>query len=552
MSNPYRVLPWCLYWLVLAGSVCLASPSLEQVREAAAATYVHGMTDEIALREVGVEGIPHLLTILQDPTFDRRDNVVAMLAHLADNDATTPLLRHLQSPPSDLASPSEDRAMLLVPHALGRIAARDGGEALALLMEKPGPGGIDRLLGPAGSAPAIADLREDLAEQAVRGLALSNAVPARVRLESLVDAGPAGDDEDLPTTRVADTASRGHGASLSFANHVSVSSKMTDSRADSILSFATRKSGLSDFTDDVACCISVQRSGTGQLFGSAGDGLDIIDNNTELTTVLNNGVARVKVVRVINYCSGPGTNIIGCSYSPGAGMSVVRLSSTSEGLLWLHEYGHNVGISSHNPGSNYVMHAGLTSGAIGLSQSECNKFHSPSSSAGIGLVDIGVCHDDDDDDYASTIDNCPDAFNPDQTDTNGDGIGDLCEICEDQDGDGFGAPPSALCAGGLALDCEDTRAEDYPGALEFCDGRDNDCDGLRDETDCSDFEVNGDGRVDGVELVWIGRAFGDCSSNPLSEWWGPVDYNLDGCVDGDDLALLPTAWGCLGTAPVCN
>ncbi len=539
MSNPSRVLPWCLFWLVLAGSVCLASPSLEQVREAAAATYVHGMTDEIALREVGVDGIPHLLTILQDPTFDRRDNVVALLAHLADNDVTTALLRHLQFPPSDLTSPSEDRAMLLVPHALGRIAARDGGEALALLTEMTVPGGIDRLLGPAGSTPAIAGLREDLAEQAARGLALS-------------DAGPAGDDENLPTTRVADTASRGHRASLSYANHVSLSSKMYDSRADAILEFATRTAARSDFNDDVACCLSVQRSGTGQLFGSTGDGLDVIDNFTELSTVLNNPIARVKVVRVINYCSGPGTNIIGCSYSPGAGMSVVRLGATSEGLLWLHEYGHNVGIGVHNPDSDYVMHAGLSSDSIGLEQFECNKFHSPSLSAGIGLEDIGVCHDDDDDDYASTLDNCPDDFNPGQTDTNGDGIGDVCEICEDQDGDGFGAPPSAQCAGGLLLDCEDTRAEDYPGAREFCDGRDNDCDGLRDETDCSDFEVNGDGRVDGVELVWIGRAFGDCSSDPQSEWWGAVDYNFDGCVDGDDLALLPTAWGCLGTAPVCN
>ncbi len=531
MSNPSRVLSLCLFGLVLAGSVCLAAPTLEQVREAASATYVHGMTDEIALREVGIDGIPHLLTILQDPTFDRRDNVVAFLAHLADNEATAALLRHLQAPPVDLASPSEDRAMLLVPLALGRIAERDGGEALELLQEMADPGGVERM--------GIAGLRGDLAEQAVR--ALDSRQAAR-----------ADDEEDSPTTRVADTASRGHRASLSYANHVSVSSKLTDTRADSILSYATRKAGRSDFTDDVACCIGVQRSGTGQLFGSAGDGLDIIDDNTELNAVLSNGVARVKVVRAINYCSGPGTNIIGCSYSPGGGMSVVRLSSTSEGLLWLHEYGHNVGINTHNPGNNYVMHAGLSSGAIGLNQTECNKFHSPSSSAGIGLEDIGVCHDDDDDDFASTIDNCPDTFNPDQTDTNGDGIGDVCEICEDQDGDGFGAPPSTLCAGGLLLDCEDTRAEDYPGAREFCDGRDNDCDGLTDETDCSDFEVNGDGRVDGVELVWIGRAFGDCSSNPQAEWWGPVDYDLDGCVDGDDLALLPTAWGCLGTTPVCN
>ena len=54
------------------------------------------------------------------------------------------------------------------------------------------------------------------------------------------------------------------------------------------------------------------------------DGLDTIDSNSELNAVLNNTVARVKVVRIINYCAGPGSNIIGCAPIGGDGMLVVR------------------------------------------------------------------------------------------------------------------------------------------------------------------------------------------------------------------------------------
>jgi hypothetical protein len=44
--------------------------------------------------------------------------------------------------------------------------------------------------------------------------------------------------------------------------------------------------------------------------------------------------------------------------------------------------------------------------------------------------------------------------------------------------------------------------------------------------------------IDGNELAWIGRSFGLVSEPPDVPWWARVDYNQDGMIDGEDLAIL--------------
>ena len=49
--------------------------------------------------------------------------------------------------------------------------------------------------------------------------------------------------------------------------------------------------------------------------------------------------------------------------------------------------------------------------------------------------------------------------------------------CNDQDGDGYGAPGQPSCSAGTATDCDDGVAAKYPGAPESCDSIDNQCPG---------------------------------------------------------------------------
>src|SRR3989338_4964225 len=87
-------------------------------------------------------------------------------------------------------------------------------------------------------------------------------------------------------------------------------------------------------------------------------------------------------------------------------------------------------------------------------------------SSRLGLQDI------DGDGIPNRQDNCPKVANPDQTDANGNGVGD---VCDDADLDADGWSP-------VDGDCDDTHADIHPGADETEEnGIDNDCDGQVDE-----------------------------------------------------------------------
>jgi hypothetical protein len=110
---------------------------------------------------------------------------------------------------------------------------------------------------------------------------------------------------------------------------------------------------------------------------------------------------------------------------------------------------------------------------------------------GLGNACDSKWQDSDKDGIGDTKDNCPNTVNPDQLDSDGDGKGDVCDMCNnvDSDEDNDGYP-DANCVSGT--DCNDKDASINPGAAEICtDGVDNDCDTKVDVNDASECQKSG-------------------------------------------------------------
>ena len=162
--------------------------------------------------------------------------------------------------------------------------------------------------------------------------------------------------------------------------------------------------------------------------------------------------------------------------------------------------------------------------------------------------------------YSSVDDDCDDydaSVSPSATeycnsiDDNCDGVVDENTAADavtwygDNDGDGYGyllgtvvacSAPTGYLAN--ASDCDDTNSAIHPAAVEMCDGFDNNCDGVADESTAADAstwyaDVDGDG-------------FGDPGNTQLSCWQN-AGYllNASDCNDGNN-AVHP------GATETCN
>ncbi len=139
-------------------------------------------------------------------------------------------------------------------------------------------------------------------------------------------------------------------------------------------------------------------------------------------------------------------------------------------------------------------------------------------------------------DYTDCDDNNPN-INPgakedrwDNIDNNCDGVINEGNLCTDTDGDGFYAQMGC----GTELDCDDTNAEIYPGAVDiYCDGVDGNCNGEVDENcTCTDKDRDG---------YYVESGCGadlDCDDNRFSVYPGArelcgdgIDNDCDGFVD---------------------
>lgn len=177
-------------------------------------------------------------------------------------------------------------------------------------------------------------------------------------------------------------------------------------------------------------------------------------------------------------------------------------------------------------------------------------------------VDVGVhdfCIDLDGDGFTPPQD-CDDSnpsINPGATDICGDGIDNDCSgaadegcvVCTDNDGDLFFA--QANC--GTPIDCDDSNVAINPLATEVCDGLDNDCDFVVDESGAigeQTYYLDNDGDIFGDDATVIQACSapanytfqgGDCDDNDSGTYPGALeligdgrDNNCDGRVDEGD------------------
>ena len=155
-----------------------------------------------------------------------------------------------------------------------------------------------------------------------------------------------------------------------------------DPGADSILTAASTVAQTNNGLGDAPCPVTLTRNGSITTFGSP----SFINSQADLNAVLALP-GQVKVVNQINWCGGLSPNIIGCAPVPGTSLVVVRFLPVSEGILWLHEYGHNKGLN-HRDDPTAVMHPTLDQSRTMITAEECAKYMAtPVAAAQAGVME---------------------------------------------------------------------------------------------------------------------------------------------------------------------
>lgn len=161
---------------------------------------------------------------------------------------------------------------------------------------------------------------------------------------------------------------------LQISRHTTAS--LTNTRADQILADMGTILQTNDGAGDVACNVAFTRSGNVTTFAT---GTGTINSAADFNAV--NGLpGNVKVVNFINWCGGPAPGAIGCAPVPGTSLVVERFTANQEGILWVHEYGHNKGLS-HRDVPNAVMRPFINVNHKRVNSTECDAYRTTSATA---------------------------------------------------------------------------------------------------------------------------------------------------------------------------
>lgn len=149
-------------------------------------------------------------------------------------------------------------------------------------------------------------------------------------------------------------------------------SGLTNARADQILADMETILQTNDGPGDVACNVAFTRNGNVTTFAT---GTGSINSEANFNAV--NGLpGNAKVVNFINWCGGFAPGIIGCAPRPGTSFVVVRYTLNQEGILWVHEFGHNKGLP-HRDVANAVMRPVININNKRVNADECDAYRVP-------------------------------------------------------------------------------------------------------------------------------------------------------------------------------
>ena len=177
-------------------------------------------------------------------------------------------------------------------------------------------------------------------------------------------------------------------------------------------------------------------------------------------------------------------------------------------------------------GGNWAGQCDVPAPNSGFVAVAAGEYHS------LGLVVTG---DADYDGVPDISDNCPRAYNPDQSDTDAEGVGDACDNCP------LAANP----------DQSDADADDVGDACDQCAGTPA---GQRvDRFGCVAWDLDNDLDVDVADFAQFQACFNGPDQPPPGPAWCPrCDGDADGDVDVNDFAAFQLCFNGPGRPPACD